>query len=649
MVQHKDTDIKLYSFDVFDTLITRKVAKPVGIFVLMQRVINNDEKFKDFPKDLKANFVNYRTNAIYYQRRLKHTQKDLGEVSFDAVYRHIQETFLLTESQTELLKQLEIDIEISNCVPITANIEKVKELYNSGKKVILISDMYLPINVVNRMLQKIDPIFDNIKLYLSSETGCMKSSGEAFKYVKEKENIEYNQWQHVGDNSKVDIKPAKALGINAVLYKYVDLKTYEKRLLKIENKNPYVQLTIGCAKNVRLNKFPTNKKGQLGASLAAGILYPYISWVLNQSVKRGIKHLFFIARDGYIPKLMADEIIKIKNLDISTSYIYGSRKAWKNSGIENFDDSHKQTFIQSCIGNNVSEVSIASGLSEDEILSLLPIKFRKYKCFNAEQKKEIFSLFNKDNSFMNLISEKNKENRNNALNYLKQEIGEYWDKKFGFVDIDGSGLTNSSMGNIIKDFVKEKPVSFYLASTPFCHNSEFMDFCYFYALKKGGYGYILESFVRAPHGQTLGYQQKDDLWQPILEKIDEQVFTEWEYDKYVQGIIEFTKEFTYLVCSNDFKYFCEENQSVMDYYIKFVTTSVDEDTAKLISGISRRFQSNVFSDEWAPIITIKDALRFILFNKIETENIMYSKLRSSSLVQQLISWKQNIDSKKGGK
>ena len=33
-------EYKLYSFDIFDTLITRKVATPKGIFVLMKDIIN---------------------------------------------------------------------------------------------------------------------------------------------------------------------------------------------------------------------------------------------------------------------------------------------------------------------------------------------------------------------------------------------------------------------------------------------------------------------------------------------------------------------------------------------------------------------------------------------------------------------------------
>ena len=46
----------LYSFDIFDTIITRKVAKPNGIFALMQNIIRSDLKYSDLPNDVKTNF-----------------------------------------------------------------------------------------------------------------------------------------------------------------------------------------------------------------------------------------------------------------------------------------------------------------------------------------------------------------------------------------------------------------------------------------------------------------------------------------------------------------------------------------------------------------------------------------------------------------
>ena len=47
---------QLYSFDVYDTLITRRTATPEGIFALMQKQLTESEAYADLPKMLIQNF-----------------------------------------------------------------------------------------------------------------------------------------------------------------------------------------------------------------------------------------------------------------------------------------------------------------------------------------------------------------------------------------------------------------------------------------------------------------------------------------------------------------------------------------------------------------------------------------------------------------
>ena len=116
------TNYDLYSFDIFDTVITRKVAKPKGIFALMQHEININPKFADLPLDVKTNFFQYRENAEYRQRRLNAMWKDDKDITFNQLYKDLQETHYLTDEQTEALKELELKLEYENIVPINENI-----------------------------------------------------------------------------------------------------------------------------------------------------------------------------------------------------------------------------------------------------------------------------------------------------------------------------------------------------------------------------------------------------------------------------------------------------------------------------------------------------------------------------------------------
>ena len=50
------------------------------------------------------------------------------------------------------------------------------------KRIILVSDMYLPANVVNRIVEK-SGYHSYVKLYVSSETRVLKNTGDMFTYV----------------------------------------------------------------------------------------------------------------------------------------------------------------------------------------------------------------------------------------------------------------------------------------------------------------------------------------------------------------------------------------------------------------------------------------------------------------------------------
>ena len=46
----------LYSFDIFDTIITRNTATPDGIFALMQYDLQHNRKYVAIDKYIKDNF-----------------------------------------------------------------------------------------------------------------------------------------------------------------------------------------------------------------------------------------------------------------------------------------------------------------------------------------------------------------------------------------------------------------------------------------------------------------------------------------------------------------------------------------------------------------------------------------------------------------
>lgn len=627
-------DYDLYSFDIFDTIITRKVAKPTGIFVLMQNTLSFDPKFSDLPHDVKVNFFKYRTNAEYRQRRLNVLWKNDTEITFEQIYQDIKETHFLSDEQIERLKQLELDTEYENIIPINENIQKINNLISNNKKVILISDMYLPESFIRKLLSKTQLIQD-IKIYVSSEVGYKKGSGEIYKYVKEQENIEYENWYHLGDNEYSDYKMALYAGINSELYHYVPLKTYEENLLKTNFESPSVQLTIGCAKNLRLKNYNISEKFDLGVSLAAPIFYPYILWLLEQAQKRGIKHLYFLARDGYILQKIADIIIKDKNLDIKTKYIYGSRKAWRLPALSFDNPELTKQFAENLVWGHKG-IDKMMGFSKKEVCRILPKKFHNYtKNWSEQKQKKLYNFLLKNTQWLEIIIERNKNKEKLAIQYLKQIIDNANGEKFAFVDIDGTRFTTNCMGSLIRKFYDKELIAFYLTSTPAIVEPININYYHFFALKKPLVGHVMELLARAPHGQTFGYELKNNQAEPILESIPQKVFDDWKFEEYISGIEEFTKE---LNNYGNSPYITFEEQQIMEKYIQFMAKDVDQDTANLLGNIVHSLYGKE-NQEFAPKIGLGRAIKYLVTKKMKTENILYSKVRSNILVQKVIEYR----------
>ena len=59
----------VYSFDVFDTLITRTTAEPKGIFLIMQEVLTQDKKYVEEYSYVSEHFAEYRISAEQEARK----------------------------------------------------------------------------------------------------------------------------------------------------------------------------------------------------------------------------------------------------------------------------------------------------------------------------------------------------------------------------------------------------------------------------------------------------------------------------------------------------------------------------------------------------------------------------------------------------
>ena len=630
MQQLKTKTRSLYSFDTFDTLVTRKTATPSGIFYLMQELLKNNTNYSSY---LRENFktIRYETEAFVRENfsRLKQWQ----DISFDDIYNRIQINHSLTDSETQYLKDLEIQCEIENLLPVDENINKLKKIISSGNNVILISDMYHSEDTLRKILSNIDSVFSNIKIYVSSEYKKSKAKGDLYKFIKS----EYNPvtWEHCGDNISSDYSKAAKHKIKPYLYKYVKLKKYEEETLK--NDDLTKEYVIGTAKNLRLHS--NNKNYNFGASFAGPILYQFINWIIECSLKSGIEHLYFIARDGYVPKLIADVIINEKNLPVKTHYIYGSRKAWRIPTEKTVDE-----FITYILNEYITKLS---GKFISKRLGISYAEYEKFtnkKCDNKFIKpkiqKEICEKLLNDNSFKALLIEKYKQKSNLLLKYLEQEI-DISKNNFAFVDLNGSGRTQDMLVNLLSNLKDVSINTFYFCTE--LNLSEYKNSIKKIFMSSARYRHFwVELLCRNPDGQTIGYKEEDGIIKPVFESVNPQKLLNWGYNDYIKGILDFTKQFIKIqknipqLSKIDFYY----------TYFDFIMKNIDIETAEILGSIPYADVGNEkLAKECAPKYNL---LSFILactiYKKQNNELLFISKARSTKVVKNLINIKNEYKS-----
>ena len=112
----------MFSFDVFDTLITRATATPEGVFALMQQELLVNEQYKEIARDLCENFASIRIHAERMARAC--IQKaGIEDVTFEEIYEYLSLRGNITKDQQELMMRLEINTEYKVSRGISENID----------------------------------------------------------------------------------------------------------------------------------------------------------------------------------------------------------------------------------------------------------------------------------------------------------------------------------------------------------------------------------------------------------------------------------------------------------------------------------------------------------------------------------------------
>ncbi len=295
--------VEIVSFDVFDTLLLRNYVNPTDLFLHVEK------------KEDAKGFYLERVDA---EKRCRRKYKNKEDITIDDIYNEIDGGF-------KHLKDCELEFEKKSLHP---NFQ-IKSLYDyaleKGKKIIAVSDMYLPESFLkNVLLCNGFSVFDGV--FVSGELDKTKAKGTVFKYVLEKYSIAASRLLHIGDNEHSDYKVPKELGINSRLYpkisrQYFGKFRYLREFYRANKGSLEVSVVVNLVGEYMLNGSDKNYWIELGFRLAGPVSYAFSHFINNEIRKRKITKLLFIARDGYLLR----KIWNLFGVKVDNYYVYAPR------------------------------------------------------------------------------------------------------------------------------------------------------------------------------------------------------------------------------------------------------------------------------------------------------------------------------------
>lgn len=313
----EEQNIQFVSFDVFDTLVFRKVAKPTSIFA---------EAFRDVSTAQPAGMSPVEYEELRHYAEIKCKQKSAsGEVSLEQIIDSLP--FDLTLKQSLLAAELAAEQRLG-FIDKDLKALILQLVANKNLKIVFISDMYLSAQQIRDCFFSQEPELEDIPIFVSSELGVNKSSGGLFKAVSQQVNQAYDTWLHIGDNLIADIKNAGLFGIHTV---HVGPALDIKSIQNAESKLFSSQCHFNALRHITSTHQPENAHAgafQLASFTWGPALLSFCDWIIDKAIARQVSTVLCLMREGEVFAPLIQKRLAQRNIGgFRVTKLYVSRKS----------------------------------------------------------------------------------------------------------------------------------------------------------------------------------------------------------------------------------------------------------------------------------------------------------------------------------
>lgn len=342
-LKNKIQEYDVISFDIFDTLIMRMVNKPEDIFLLAEEEVRKKN-------GISINFANIRKDME------KYCYENVSKYfSFDQIYSEMQKQYSLTDEVIITFKEKELEIE-RRCLIARNDMKDIFQHAKSlGKKVILVSDMYINTSIINDILISLG-IDGADNIFISCDCKADKYWGTMWELVKSQ--YSGKKLLHIGDNRIADYKTPMEAGIDSWLIEngsaimdksginsYIgDNKFADDFLIRgiitarLINSIYGLKNKVNLEKELRKKELFISNMYDFGYIFMGPVVLKFMIWLKEKVKEEKVNRVLFISRDGYLLEKLYHKYFSYTDGAAKCIYFLSSRRAASVACIERMED-----------------------------------------------------------------------------------------------------------------------------------------------------------------------------------------------------------------------------------------------------------------------------------------------------------------------
>jgi FMN phosphatase YigB (HAD superfamily) len=334
--------IKIVAFDIFDSLLIRPVIRPEIIKTIIGH--RSQEMVGDDYAELRAHAEELARSRL---------GRDVGLEDIYAEFASLTGTSI---DEVGRLCAVEEQVELNLVSPRPECIDIFNHAIGSGKRVVLVSDMFLPRRIVEKMLSN-NGVVGYHALYLSSDVGVRKDTGALYRLLLEREQLAPDELLVVGDNEHSDVQVPMNLGIEVChILRPVEIARSLPRFFRIiewvrTKGDVNEQLMLGlvtrklfgpiCYQSFDPAGLILGGPEHIGYAVVGPVILSFCLWLMDAAKKDRIEKLYFLAREGQLLKAVYDRVAMHVEDAIPSEYLVLSRRAVMVPMIESADDIYR--------------------------------------------------------------------------------------------------------------------------------------------------------------------------------------------------------------------------------------------------------------------------------------------------------------------